>query len=88
MQTADFRAAVTRLLAEAADRPTVVMCAESGWPNCHRRLLSDAVELLHDRRVGHILHSGAVADHQSTAGVRVEGDHLVYDGGQPALGPL
>src|SRR6266566_3210216 len=43
MRTAAFLAAVDEVLAQASSDPTVVMCAESLWWRCHRRLLADFV---------------------------------------------
>jgi uncharacterized protein (DUF488 family) len=43
MRTADFLAAVDEVLAQASRQVTTVMCAESLWWRCHRRLLADFV---------------------------------------------
>jgi len=43
MQTAAWRAEIDWLVAEAAARRTVVMCAESVPWRCHRSLIADAV---------------------------------------------
>ena len=45
MGTTDFAAALDEVLASAAERRTAVMCTESLWWRCHRRLLADAVVL-------------------------------------------
>lgn len=80
-----FPAALEGVLAEAARRPTVIMCAESLWWRCHRRLVADAGQLVHGIEVGHLAHDGRVGPHRPTDGVRVEEGRLVYDGGQPTL---
>jgi uncharacterized protein (DUF488 family) len=85
MRTPDFRAALDRVLAEAAAQPTGVMCSESVWWRCHRRLLSDAASLLGGAEVVHLMHDGRSNPHRLTEGVRRENDHLVYDGGQETL---
>src|SRR5258706_15149763 len=36
MQTAEFNAGLSRLLAAAASRRSAIMCAEKAWQNCHR----------------------------------------------------
>src|SRR5262249_35237306 len=41
METDDFRAGVARLLDLAAEQASAVMCSESVWWRCHRRLLAD-----------------------------------------------
>lgn len=38
-----FREALDRLLAQAAETPTAVMCAETDPTKCHRNLLADAL---------------------------------------------
>jgi len=43
MATPPFRAALDRLIAEAAERITVIMCAEAVPWRCHRRLITDAL---------------------------------------------
>ncbi len=85
METADFSDAVDDLLAEARTRPAAVMCAESVWWRCHRRLLADAVVLLRGSAVEHLFHDGRIDAHRPTAEARVDGKRLVYDGGEPGL---
>ena len=43
MATPPFRAALERLIADGAARPTVIMCAEAVPWRCHRRLITDAL---------------------------------------------
>ena len=43
MDTPQFGAASARLLETAATVPTAVMCAETLWWKCHRRLIADAL---------------------------------------------
>ena len=43
MGSAEFRAALDRLMALAIELPTCIMCAEAQWWRCHRRLVSDAL---------------------------------------------
>ncbi len=80
MQTAAFHTALGALIKEAAGNPTAIMCSESLWWRCHRRLIADALVLLHGVEVGHIMHAGALQPHRPTAGVRVVSDRtLQYD---------
>lgn len=75
-----FAAALDRLLAGLDDGPcTAVMCSESVWWRCHRRLLADATVLLRAVPVVHLGHDGRLGDHRPTDGVRVDGPRLVYD---------
>lgn len=85
METAEFRDALDELLTETAARPTAVMCAESLWWRCHRRLLADAAELLHGVSVEHLFHDGRLETHLPMPEARVDGDRLVYDGHEPGL---
>jgi len=85
METEEFRDAVDELLAEAGTRPAAVMCAESVWWRCHRRLLSDAAVLLRGAAVEHLFHDGRLDPHRPTPEARVDGHRLVYDGGEPGL---
>lgn len=79
MQTAAFAAALERLVADAGNEQTAIMCSESVWWRCHRRLVSDAAVLLHGADVQHLMHDGKRRPHQLTEGVRKSGAILVYD---------
>ena len=78
METPAFRGARERLIAAAAERPTAVMCAESLWWRCHRRMLSDAL-VASGCEVLHIMDRGALEPHRLMAAARIEGDLPVYD---------
>jgi uncharacterized protein (DUF488 family) len=81
MESADFHAGVGELLVVAARRPTAVMCSESVWWRCHRRLLADHLTLVRDVPVTHLMHDGRLVPHPLTAGARLDGDTVVYDVG-------
>ena len=86
MRTPPFWAALDRLLAEAAEGPTVAMCSETLWWRCHRRLLADAAVLVRGAEVLHLDHRGRLEPHRPTEGVRRDGDLLAYDlGSTPPL---
>jgi uncharacterized protein (DUF488 family) len=86
-RTPEFAAALDDVLADAADAPTAVMCSESLWWRCHRRLVADVAVLTRGVVVRHLMHDGRLVPHAPTAGARVRGDGLVvYDAGQEALG--
>lgn len=72
MQSQEFQAALDELLAEAREATTAVMCAESVWWRCHRRLIADAALLLHGVTVLHLFHDGRLAPHPPTEAARVE----------------
>lgn len=79
METSEFEVALDRLLEEAARRTTAVMCAETLWWRCHRRLLADAATLLGSAEVHHLGHDGMLTSHRLTEGVRLDGEGVVYD---------
>jgi uncharacterized protein (DUF488 family) len=80
MRSADFQAAVAELLDDASRICTTVMCSESVWWRCHRRLVADFVTLARRVPVSHLMHDGRLEPHRPTAGVRLcEDGLLVYD---------
>src|SRR6516225_11289909 len=76
MRTDGFLAAVDEVLAQASADPTVVMCAESLWWRCHRRLLADFVSAVRGVPVRHLLHDGRLEEHRLSAGLRRRDDGL------------
>jgi hypothetical protein len=89
MASAEFREALDRVLAEARERRTAVMCSEAVWWRCHRRLLADAAVLGRGAEVLHLGHDGRVTQHRITEGARAgAGGEPVYDAGasQPLPG--
>jgi len=79
MRSPEFSLAIGELLAGAAEQSTAIMCSETVWWRCHRRLIADQAVLLHGVEVLHLMPGGKLAPHQPTAGVRVSGTGLVYD---------
>lgn len=79
MRTDEFREALAEVLDGPDDRPTLVMCSESLWWRCHRRMISDAAVLLHGVDVRHLAHDGRLTEHVPAEGARVAGDGLHYD---------
>ncbi len=70
-------------LLESADDPRVaVMCSESVWWRCHRRLVADVATLARDLPVHHLMHGGEVRLHEPSAGARVSDGVVVWDGPQ------
>src|SRR3954470_21769692 len=63
MASDEFRGGVADLLALAAEAPVAVLCAESVWWRCHRRLLADHLVLVARRPVEHILPGGRRSPH-------------------------
>ena len=81
METEGFVAGVDRLVAASESAATVVMCSESVWWRCHRRLLADHLVLIRGIDVVHLMHDGRRTPHAITEGARREADQVVYDVG-------
>jgi len=88
MGSEEFRAGLDDVLAEARRRRTAVLCAESVWWRCHRRLLSDFAVLVRGAAVHHLMHDGRTLPHRVTEGARRRGDGVVYDVGTDRPLPL
>ena len=80
MRSAEFLDAVDGLLTDLEAASTVVMCSESLWWRCHRRLIADFVTLARATPVCHLNHDGRLTGHPVAAGARRTPDGvLVYD---------
>lgn len=77
MEGETFREALANLISESQERRTTVMCAETPWWKCHRRLIADASVLLAGIPVVHLI-GGKQADHRLTQGVSVVSERLAY----------
>jgi hypothetical protein len=81
METDGFRDALARLIAPAHDRSQAIMCAETLWWRCHRRLIADAL-VVAGCPVGHILGPGQATEPALPDFARIETDGgVIYDGG-------
>lgn len=85
METDEFRGGLTRLLALAATRPTAILCAEAVPWRCHRQLIADAL-VARGLEVRHLLGRGPADLHRLTPFARLDGERVVYDRAQLALG--
>lgn len=87
MRSPDFLAAIDELLDEAGPQRTALMCAESLWWRCHRRMIADFLVLAREVDVRHLMHDGALLPHRPSREARLipENRVLVYDAGQPPL---
>lgn len=72
-----FRTALERVVTDAQTRRTAVMCSESVWWRCHRRIVADVVSTVHDLPVGHLMHTGKITPHTPSEGLRLD------DSGEP-----
>jgi uncharacterized protein (DUF488 family) len=76
-RTTEFAAALDGVLAEAAEQTVAVMCSESVWWRCHRRLIADVAVLARGVPVTHLMPGGRLALHRPSDGAVVEGG-VVY----------
>jgi uncharacterized protein (DUF488 family) len=84
MRTPEFAEAIADLLRD--DRPQTVMCSESVWWRCHRRMIADYLVLAQEVPVQHLMHDGRLIPHEPTTAARRRDDGLlVYDAGQEPL---
>jgi uncharacterized protein (DUF488 family) len=74
-----FRAALERLERDAARTRLALLCAETLWWRCHRRLVADAL-VSRGHRVLHIMPGGRLQEHPLHAGLRRDEEgRPVYD---------
>jgi uncharacterized protein (DUF488 family) len=79
MATDEFAGGMDELLALAAERRTVLMCAEALWWRCHRALISDAL-CAAGIAVHHILDESHCVPHPMTSAARIVHGRLSYAG--------
>ena len=80
MRSSEFLEAMGSLLTELGEATTAIMCSESLWWRCHRRLIADFATLARDIAVLHLTHDGRLTEHPLADGARLTADGLlVYD---------
>ena len=79
MLTEEFQDGMTQLAAIAAVKRTAIMCSESVFWRCHRRLVSDFV-VANGGSVQHIFPDGRGKPHSMTEGASVDNGVLTYPG--------
>lgn len=72
-----FWGALDALLERAAATPTVIMCSETLWWRCHRRMIADAA-MARGVQVVHILRPGNIKAHVLSAPAHIRGDRVSY----------
>ncbi len=73
-RTPEFAAGLDAVLAEEATSTVAVMCSESVWWRCHRRLIADVAVLGRGVPVSHLMPDGRLTPHRPSEGaVRVDG---------------
>jgi uncharacterized protein (DUF488 family) len=86
MADGEFWSALDGVIEEATEVRTAVMCSETLYWRCHRRLVADAAVLSRGTEVLHLGHDGKLTEHRLTEGVRRGEDACpVYDVGHLPL---
>ena len=75
-RTPEFAAALGEVLDEAAGVTVAVMCSESVWWRCHRRLIADVAVLAHGTPVHHLMPDGRSVPHRPSDGAVPAGDEV------------
>jgi uncharacterized protein (DUF488 family) len=73
-RTPEFAAALDEVLDEADTATVAVMCSESVWWRCHRRLIADVAVLGRDVPVLHLMPDGRLTPHRPSDGAVVGSD--------------
>jgi uncharacterized protein (DUF488 family) len=76
-RTECFAAAMAGLLEQASTQPTAIMCSESVWWRCHRRLVADVATVRFGTAVSHLMHDGRLVAHVPAEGARLRADGQV-----------
>nr|WP_090276520.1 DUF488 domain-containing protein [Mycolicibacterium komanii] len=80
-RTDEFGDALGELVEQSQDRHTAMMCSESVWWRCHRRIVADVAVLRFEVPVAHLMHDGRLVAHTPSEGARIRDDGLVvWDG--------
>src|SRR4051795_1771745 len=77
-RTPEFTAALDEVLSEAARGVVAVMCSESVWWRCHRRLIADVAVLARGVPVTHLMPDGRLRPHEPSAGAVLGNDGQVH----------
>ncbi|MGY1761023.1 DUF488 family protein [Geodermatophilus sp. SYSU D00779] len=73
-RTPEFATALDEVLAEAATATVAVMCSESVWWRCHRRIVADVAVLGRGVPVHHLMPDGRLTPHVPSAGAVLGAD--------------
>lgn len=82
MRTGEFLEALDELMTRSDDKTTAIICSESLWWRCHRRMIADFAVLARGTTVSHLLHNGSTTTHPLAEGARLAEGLLIYDGDQ------
>ncbi|RBY95740.1 DUF488 domain-containing protein [Blastococcus sp. TF02-8] len=76
-RTPEFATALDEVLREADRRTVAVMCSESVWWRCHRRLVADVAVLSRATPVHHLMPDGRLTAHRPSEGAVLADDGLL-----------
>jgi uncharacterized protein (DUF488 family) len=82
MRTTEFGSAMAELADGSRSGPgrTALLCSESVWWRCHRRLIADYLDLILLQPVLHLMPGGRLTPHEPSAGARIAAPGLlIYD---------
>jgi uncharacterized protein (DUF488 family) len=77
-RTPEFTAALDEVLAESADAAVAVLCSESVWWRCHRRLIADIAVLARGVPVAHLMPDGRLTPHRPSDGAVLDAAGRVH----------
>jgi uncharacterized protein (DUF488 family) len=80
MDGGEFREALRALEAISVTSVVAIMCAETLWWRCHRRMIADAL-VANGHEVVHLISPSARSRHELHPAARIADGRLVYDGG-------
>ena len=82
-RTLEFTAALDDVVIRTGSTRVAIMCAETLWWRCHRRLVADVVVLTRACPVRHVMPNGRLSEHRVAAGARLDGNGAVrWDRGE------
>jgi uncharacterized protein (DUF488 family) len=79
MMEESFWLAIDELLKRASEQPTAVLCSETLWWRCHRRLIADAA-VARGARVLHLITAGKPSEHVLSPVARIVDRRVIYSG--------
>lgn len=83
-RSAEFHEAMTDLVQQARSEQVAIMCSESVWWRCHRRIIADVAVLAYGLEVSHLMPDGRLRSHLTSPGARLAGTaELVWDVAEP-----
>ncbi len=86
MASDEFAEGIAELVDVAERSPSAIMCSESVWWRCHRRMVADHLVLVEGLAVEHLFHDGRLVAHEPMAEAVVVGSHLEYPQDSAQLG--